>query len=46
MLEIGDWKTAQVLIKRFPEYYAVEHPPIGDALCYLINQAIQPVYNQ
>ncbi|XP_003246335.1 THO complex subunit 2 isoform X1 [Acyrthosiphon pisum] len=46
MLEIGDWNTAQVLIKRFPEYYAVEYPPIGDALCSLINQVIKPVYNQ
>lgn len=46
MLEIGDWNTAQVLMKRFPEYYAVEHYPIGDALCCLINQAIQPVYEQ
>jgi len=46
MLEIGDWNTAQVLIKRFPEYYAIEYPPIGDALCSLINQVIKPVYNQ
>lgn len=46
MLEIGDWNTAQVLIKRFPEYYAVEYAPIGDALCLLINKIIKPVYNQ
>ncbi|VVC38245.1 THO complex, subunitTHOC2, C-terminal,THO complex subunit 2, N-terminal domain,THO complex [Cinara cedri] len=46
MLEIGDWNTAQILIKRFPEYYAVEYAPIGDALCGLINQVIKPVYNQ
>lgn len=46
MLEIGDWKTAQILIKRFPEYYAVEYPPIGDALCALIDLVIKPVYNQ
>lgn len=46
MLEIGDWKTAQILIKRFPEYYVVEYPPIGDALCTLINQVIKLVYNQ
>ncbi|XP_050443418.1 THO complex subunit 2 isoform X2 [Adelges cooleyi] len=46
MLEIGDWKTAQVLLKRFPEYYAVEYSPIGDALCNLISQIIDPVYVQ
>lgn len=46
MLEIGDWNTAQILLKRFPEYYAVEHPPIGDTLCSLINEVIKPVYHQ
>ncbi|XP_050521720.1 THO complex subunit 2 isoform X2 [Daktulosphaira vitifoliae] len=44
MLEVGDWNTAQILLKRFPEYYAVDHPAIGDALCNLISQIIKPIY--
>lgn len=46
MLEIGDWNNVQILLKRFPDYYAVEYPPIGDALCRLINKVIKPVYTQ
>lgn len=46
IISIGDWETAQSLIKRFPEYYAVQQEPIALAICKLLHYIIEPVYRE
>ncbi|XP_017775974.1 PREDICTED: THO complex subunit 2 isoform X2 [Nicrophorus vespilloides] len=44
LLTVGDWETAQLLIGRLPEHYAVNQEPIAKALCNLLHNVIEPVY--
>lgn len=44
LLLVGDWETAQILIKRMPKQYAVGYEPIAMALCSLLHHIIEPVY--
>lgn len=44
LLKIGDWNTAQQLIKKLPEHSVLVHEPIAKALCDLIHIIIEPVY--
>lgn len=46
LLSIGDWETAQILIKRMPKQYAVGYEPIAIGLCSLLHHIIEPVYVQ
>ncbi|XP_030748048.1 THO complex subunit 2 isoform X2 [Sitophilus oryzae] len=46
LLLIGDWKTADTLIKRLPEHYAVGFKPIALALCRLLHIIIEPLYSK
>lgn len=44
LLEVGDWKTAQQLIKKMPETLVVEQTEIAKAMCNLLHAIIEPVY--
>uniref|UniRef100_A0A182M4N4 THO complex subunit 2 n=1 Tax=Anopheles culicifacies TaxID=139723 RepID=A0A182M4N4_9DIPT len=44
MLMIGDWNTAQQLIRKLPEQSVMVHEPIAQALCRLLHMIIEPVY--
>uniref|UniRef100_A0A182W6T4 THO complex subunit 2 n=1 Tax=Anopheles minimus TaxID=112268 RepID=A0A182W6T4_9DIPT len=44
MLMIGDWNTAQQLIRKLPEQAVMVHEPIAQALCRLLHMIIEPVY--
>lgn len=44
LLIVGDWNTAQTLIKRMPKHYAVGYEPIAAAMCDLLHHIIEPVY--
>ncbi|CAI2348032.1 unnamed protein product [Caenorhabditis sp. 36 PRJEB53466] len=45
LLENGNWKQAQMLIDRLPEYYAVQASPrLCRALCKIIEQSINDFY--
>lgn len=46
LLLVGDWNTAQVLIKRLPDKFAVNYEPIANALCSLLHTIIEPVYKE
>lgn len=46
LLSVGDWENAQSLIRRLPEYYAVEQQPIALELCKLLHCVVEPVYRQ
>ncbi|XP_072398608.1 THO complex subunit 2 [Diabrotica undecimpunctata] len=46
LLLIGDWETAQILIKRLPDRYAVNYEPIATALCGLVHYIIEPLYSK
>lgn len=38
LLLVGDWTTAQVLMKKLPDQSVIVHEPIAKALCQLIHQ--------
>ncbi|XP_053672541.1 THO complex subunit 2 [Anopheles nili] len=44
LLMIGDWTTAQQLIRKLPEQSVMVHEPIARALCRLLHMIIEPVY--
>ncbi|XP_055678901.1 THO complex subunit 2 isoform X3 [Lutzomyia longipalpis] len=44
LLGVGDWITAQQLIKKLPDQCTIVHEPIARALCKLIHSIIEPVY--
>lgn len=46
LIKIGDWSTAQKLLKKLPEHSVMVHEPLAKALCYLIHIVIEPVYRQ
>ncbi|KAK9712875.1 Transcription- and export-related complex subunit [Popillia japonica] len=46
LLEIGDWNTTQVLMKRLPDHYLMEQEPIALALCKLLHCIVEPVYRE
>lgn len=46
LLLIGDWETAQILIKRLPDHYAVGYEPVATALCDLLHHIIELVYKE
>lgn len=46
LLLVGDWKTAQVLIRKLPDQSVIVHEPIAKALCQLVHQVIEPVYRE
>ncbi|CAH0560689.1 unnamed protein product [Brassicogethes aeneus] len=46
LLIVGDWDTAQILMKRLPEYYAVSYQPIGVAVCKLLSHIIEKLYRE
>ena len=46
LLLVGDWKTAQVLIKKLPDQSVIVHEPIARALCQLLHSVIEPVYRE
>ncbi|KAF7282444.1 hypothetical protein GWI33_002672 [Rhynchophorus ferrugineus] len=46
LLLVGDWETASVLIKRLPQHYAIGFEPIALALCKLLHNMIEPLYNK
>ncbi|EGT50979.1 CBN-THOC-2 protein [Caenorhabditis brenneri] len=47
LLENGNWKQAQLLIDRLPEYYAVQASPrLCRALCQIIERAIDEFYRK
>ncbi|GAB0096451.1 THO complex subunit 2 [Sergentomyia squamirostris] len=45
LLSVGDWITAQQLMKKLPEQCAIVHEQIARALCKLIHAIIEPVYS-
>ena len=44
LLTIGDWNTAQQLIRKLPDQSVMVHEPIARALCRLLHMIIEPVY--
>lgn len=44
LLNIGDWENALLIIKRLPEHFALDHEPVGLALCRLLQYIVEPVY--
>ncbi|XP_050076500.1 THO complex subunit 2 [Anopheles maculipalpis] len=44
LLTIGDWSTAQQLIRKLPDQSVMVHEPIALALCRLLHMIIEPVY--
>ncbi|KAF2879485.1 hypothetical protein ILUMI_26680 [Ignelater luminosus] len=44
LLDIGDWNNAQLIIKRLPEHFALDHQPVALALCRLLHYIVEPVY--
>lgn len=44
LLKVGDWSTAQKLIKKLPEYSVLVHESIACALARLVHLVIEPVY--
>ncbi|KPM11917.1 THO complex subunit 2-like protein, partial [Sarcoptes scabiei] len=43
LLKIGDWLNSSLLINKLPEFYAVSHPEITDALISLVHYLIGPL---
>ncbi|XP_054160183.1 THO complex subunit 2-like [Oppia nitens] len=46
LLKVGDWKNAELLIRKLPEYYAVSFETIANQLCDLIHYSIDKIYKQ
>lgn len=46
VISLGDWETAESLIKYFPEHYAVQQEPIALAICKLLHHIVEPVYRE
>lgn len=46
LLLVGDWQTAQVLMKKLPDQSVIVHEPIAKALCQLLHTVIEPVYRE
>lgn len=46
LLLVGDWRNAQVLMKKLPDQSVIVHEPIARALCQLIHTVIEPVYRE
>uniref|UniRef100_A0A182PCL3 THO complex subunit 2 n=1 Tax=Anopheles epiroticus TaxID=199890 RepID=A0A182PCL3_9DIPT len=44
LLTVGDWSTAQQLIRKLPDQSVMVHEPIARALCRLLHMIIEPVY--
>ncbi|XP_055634886.1 THO complex subunit 2 isoform X2 [Toxorhynchites rutilus septentrionalis] len=44
LLFVGDWNTAQLLLKKLPEQSVMVNEPIARALCRLLHMIIEPVY--
>uniref|UniRef100_A0A182MYW7 THO complex subunit 2 n=1 Tax=Anopheles dirus TaxID=7168 RepID=A0A182MYW7_9DIPT len=44
LLSIGEWTTANQLIRKLPEQSVMVHEPIAGALCRLLHMIIEPVY--
>uniref|UniRef100_A0A182J8B0 THO complex subunit 2 n=1 Tax=Anopheles atroparvus TaxID=41427 RepID=A0A182J8B0_ANOAO len=44
LLLIGDWTTAQQLLRKLPDQSVMVHEPIARALCGLLHIIIEPVY--
>ncbi|XP_055591572.1 THO complex subunit 2 isoform X2 [Uranotaenia lowii] len=44
LLAVGDWNTAQQLLKKLPEQSIMVHQPIAKALSKLLHMIIEPVY--
>ncbi|EAT47141.1 AAEL001716-PA [Aedes aegypti] len=44
LLHVGDWNTAQLLLKKLPEQSVMVHERIARALCRLLHMIIEPVY--
>lgn len=45
-LTIGDWETAQKLIKKLPDQCVLVNEAMAKALCKLIHMVIEPVYRE
>lgn len=46
LLLVGDWKSAQVLMRKLPDQSVIVHEPIARALCQLLHTVIEPVYRE
>ncbi|XP_055542329.1 THO complex subunit 2 [Wyeomyia smithii] len=44
LLLIGDWNTAQILLKKLPEQSVMVNEQISRAVCRLLHMIIEPVY--
>ncbi|XP_038107405.1 THO complex subunit 2 isoform X2 [Culex quinquefasciatus] len=44
LLHVGDWNTAQLLLKKLPEQSVMVNEPIARAMCRLLHMIIEPVY--
>lgn len=46
ILYVGDWPTAQVLLKKLPDQCMIVNEPVARALCHLIHSVIDTVYKE
>ncbi|KAH9373714.1 hypothetical protein HPB48_018641 [Haemaphysalis longicornis] len=44
LLEVGDWPSAQQLMDKLPDHYAVSQPHIARQLCLLVHTLLEPLY--
>lgn len=44
LIKIGDWGTAQKLMRKLPDHCVMVNEPMSKALCSLIHSVIEPVY--
>lgn len=46
LLKVGAWRHAKSIMDALPPFSAVSHRPLAQALCSLISDVIEPLYNE
>ncbi|VDN97902.1 unnamed protein product, partial [Rodentolepis nana] len=44
LVNLGDWKAAQMILDRFPGHWIASHPSTNRAICDLVHYLIDPLY--